>query len=240
MSKEIVKLTVLAFVFASGGCTTLGMKPKPVGVGGTGVALGVRNVTYTSDAAADGLMDVAWGRTTPDPRQVVWAEETRGKQLVYALVAESDLRCDEYLTAVSLDRNATRSGLDIVGLALGAIGGVASPNASANWLSAGSTMAQSSRRSLEDTVFGGREFSLIYTAIWQGREEASAVLLKRADQGDFIDWDWRSILSLARQYDVKCGLNYGLSRLARAVSAPATVPVPVPPTPMVPPPPAPT
>ena len=174
--------------------------------------LGVDVVTDEATKAAEDRMDAQWAK---------WNAETRGKQLVYALVAESDLRCDRYLTAVSIDRNATRSSLDIAGLALAAIGGVASPNASANWFSAGSTLAQSSRRTLEDTVLGGREFGLIYAAVWQGREEASKALMKRADDGEFKTWDWRPILSVARQYDVKCGLNYGLGRLTQAISSPS-------------------
>lgn len=204
---------LLAFVCASalGGCTTFDMKSSNtlLGVGGTGHPLGSDVVTSTANTAAETLMDAEWAK---------WTQATRGKQLMYALVAESDLRCDRYLTAVSVDRNATRGSLDIVGLALGAIGGVASPNSSANWFSAGSTLAQSSRRSLEDSVLGGRDFTLIHTAIWQGREAAAKDLLGRADSDEFKDWNWRPILSLARQYDVKCGINYGLSRLTQAVA----------------------
>ena len=203
----------IAACLAAAGCTTLKMKPQgELGVGGSGHVLGVDVVTAEASKAAETRMDEQW---------VKWNAETRGKQLVYALVAESDLRCDRYLTAVSIDRNATRSSLDIAGLALAAIGGVASPNASANWFSAGSTLAQSSRRTLEDTVLGGREFGLIYAAVWQGREEASKALMKRADDGEFKTWDWRPILSVARQYDVKCGLNYGLGRLTQAISSPS-------------------
>lgn len=213
---------ILACALAAGGCTTFDMKnddKTPLGVGGTGHVLGAGVITSSEHQEAEGLMDDLWYGKDPRPG---WDEDTRAKQLLYALVAESDLRCDRYLTAVSVDRNATRSSLDIIGLALGAIGGVASPNASANWLSAGSTLAQSSRRSLEDSVFGGREFSLIYTAIWQGRERAAKDLMERADDSEFRNWDWRPILSLARQYDVKCGLNYGLSQLTQAVAIPVT------------------
>ncbi|MDO9607882.1 MAG: hypothetical protein Q7J26_05120 [Brevundimonas sp.] len=220
MIRYIVSVAAVVCLMGASGCSTFKMidKDAPLGAGGAGQALGADVVTSAQHQEAEGLMDDLWhGRSD----RTGWNMDTRGKQLVYALVAESDLRCDRYLTAVSIDRNATRSSLDIVGLALGAIGGVASPNASANWFSAGSTLAQSSRRTLEDSVFGGREFSLIYTAIWQGREEASKDLLKRADDEEFKAWDWRPILSLARQYDVKCGLNYGLSRLTRAVSTPA-------------------
>jgi len=209
MTIPTAKLAVLACILLAGGCSTFQMKPgAPLGVGGSGHPLGVDVVTSEQTRAAEVAMDAKW---------TGW-KEPRAKQLMYALIAESDLRCDRYLTAVSIDRNATRSSLDIVGLGLGAIGGVASPNGAANWFSAGSTLAQSTRRSLEDSILGGREFGLIYTAIWQGREAASSDLLARADRGDFNSWDWRPILSLARQYDVKCGINYGLSRLTVAVS----------------------
>jgi hypothetical protein len=211
MIRYIVNVAAVVCLSAAGGCSAFQMKSQgDLGVGGSGHPLGVDVVTSEKTKAAEALMDAEWAK---------WNQTTRGKQLVYALVAESDLRCDRYLTAVSIDRNATRSSLDIIGLALGAIGGVASPNASANWFSAGSTLAQSSRRTLEDSVLGGREFGLIYTAVWHGREAAAKTLLNRADAGDFNSWDWRPILSLARQYDVKCGLNYGLGRLTQAVSA---------------------
>ncbi len=204
-------LIPLVCIFATSGCTSLALKnDAELGAGGSGHRLGLDAVTARTVSDAETWMDGEW---------LKWPSGSREKQLMYALVAESDLRCDRYLTAVSVDRNATRGSLEIVGLALGAIGGVASPNSSANWFSAGSTLAQSSRRSLEDTVLGGREFSLIYTAIWQGRDEASKALLARADKGEFTGWNWRPILSLARQYDVKCGLNYGLSRLTLSVAA---------------------
>jgi hypothetical protein len=206
----IIGAAVLVCMFAAGGCTALKMKPQgEFGVGGSGHVLGVDVVTDEANKRAEEVMDAQWAK---------WNADTRGMQLTYALVAESDLRCDRYLTAVSIDRNATRGSLDIAGLALAAIGGVASPNTSANWFSAGSTLAQSSRRSLEDTVLGGREFGLIYAAVWKGREDAAETLLGRAKAGEFRTWDWRPILSLARQYDVKCGLNYGLGRLGQAIA----------------------
>lgn len=210
--QSISRLGLLACALAMSACTTLDLKknPQPLGVGGSGESLGVDVVTSEEQKAVEALMDTQWAR---------WNAASRGKQLMYALIAESDLRCDRYLTSVSVDRNATRGTLDIVGLALGAVGGVASPNAAANWFSAGSTLAQSSRRSLEDSVFGGREFGLIYAAVWNGREVSAKDLLKRADADEFKDWDWRPILSLARQYDVKCGINYGLSRLSQAVAS---------------------
>ena len=109
--------------------------------------------------------------------------------------------------------------MDVIGLTLSAIGGAASPNSSANWLSAGSSIAQSSRRSIEDTVFGGREFGLVYTAIWTGRDEARKELEAAVAKGQFDDWGWQGILAVVRRYDVKCGINYGLSRLTQAVAS---------------------
>lgn len=209
---RIVRLGALVCGLAAGGCTTFAMKTEgPLGAGGAGHPLGPDVVTSSDTDAAEDRMDAVWNG---------WDADTRGRQLVYALVAESDLRCDRYLTAVSADRNTTRGSLDIAALTLGALGGVASPNISANWFSAGSTLAQSSRRSLEDSVFGGREFGLVYAAIWQGRDEAAEDLLALADKDEFKAWNWRPILSLARRYDVKCGINYGLSRLTQAVATP--------------------
>lgn len=193
------------------GCTTLnaGVDPAKLGVGGSGYPLGPDVLTSAETADAEALMDARW---------VQWDVAVRGRAFATAMMGESDLRCDRYLTAVSVDRNVTRGTLDVVGLTLGAIGGVASPNASANWFSAGSTLAQSSRRSLEDTVLGGHEFGLIYSAVWSGRDEARRGLEARIAKGEFDNWDWRPILSLVRQYDLKCGLNYGLGRLSQAVA----------------------
>jgi len=196
------------------GCTTFNAAPASnrLGVGGTGHPLGVDVITSVETADAEALMDAQWAQ---------WDQGTRGRAFAMAMMAESDLRCDRYLTSVSVDRNVTRGALDVVGLTLGAIGGVASPNASANWFSAGSTLAQSSRRALEDTVMGGREFGLIYSAVWSGRDEARQALEDRVSAGEFDGWDWRLILSVVRQYDLKCGLNYGLARLSQAVARPS-------------------
>lgn len=187
------------------GCTTLSAPKSSVdlGAGGFGASL---------EAPAD--INSRWRTEAVNATPAAIRRE-----LALSLIGLSDLRCDRYLVSISQDRNTTRGSLDILGLMLAAIGGVASPNTAANWFSAGSTLAQSSRRSLEETVFGGREFGLVYTAIWKGRDEARSALVADITNGTYDTWGQESILSLVRQYDVKCGINYGLSQLSVAVSS---------------------
>lgn len=207
---------VAGLVFMLTGCTSLSAKridSETFGAGGFGVPLAIPtagNAQSTVEA-----FDSRWGLAAASDEQ----KRDRARALVFALVGESDLRCDRYLTSVSTDRNTTRGSLDVIGLTLSAIGGAASPNSSANWLSAGSSIAQSSRRSIEDTVFGGREFGLVYTAIWTGRDEARKELETAVSKGQFDAWGWQGILAVVRRYDVKCGINYGLSQLTQAVAS---------------------
>lgn len=198
------------------GCTSLYAKPiarETFGAGGFGVPLALPTVEVAQSEVEK--FDNRWSLTAASDDQ----KRDRARALVSALIGESDLRCDRYLTSVSTDRNTTRGSLDVIGLTLSAIGGAASPNSSANWLSAGSSIAQSSRRSIEDTVFGGREFGLVYTAIWSGRDEARKELEAAVAKGQFDAWGWQGILAVVRRYDVKCGINYGLSRLTQAVAS---------------------
>jgi hypothetical protein len=197
------------------GCTSLYAKPPArdtFGAGGFGVPLAIP-IAGDAQAAVEAF-DKRWIDPVSDEEK-----KDRARAFVFALIGESDLRCDRYLTSISTDRNTTRGSLDVIGLTLSAIGGAASPNSSANWLSAGSSIAQSSRRSIEDAVFGGREFSLVYTAIWTGRDEARKELEAAVAKGQFDAWGWQGILAVVRRYDVKCGINYGLSRLAQAVAS---------------------
>lgn len=213
MTREFL---VAGLFFLLTGCTSLVAKPidrDKFGAGGFGVPLAIPTAEVAQSEVEK--FDSRWGPAGASDGQ----KRDRARALVFALIGESDLRCDRYLTSVSTDRNATRGSLDVIGLTLSAIGGAASPNSSANWLSAGSSIAQSSRRSIEDTVFGGREFGLVYTAIWTGRDEARKELEAAVAKGQFDDWGWQGILAVVRRYDVKCGINYGLSRLTQAVAS---------------------
>jgi len=212
----VIKASIaLGLAIYLSGCTALSVRPNPnnLGIGGLGEALSLPESRPTLKQAV--AFDVRWAHASPTKENA----HARVSALTHALVAESDLRCDHYMTSISIDRNTTRGSLDIVGLALSTIGGVASPNRSSNWFSAGSSIAQSSRRSLEDTVFGGREFGLIYTAVWQGRDDARNSLINEINNGQLDYLPPGGVLALVRRYDLKCGINYGLSELTRRVAS---------------------
>lgn len=141
------------------------------------------------------------------------------REMVATLLAVSDVRCENYLVGVSVSSNSTRAGLDLTSLALGTAGGVATPEESANLLSALSTLAGGARQSLADTVFAGRDFPVIYSAIRNGRRAQRDRYLDLAHDGDFDRWGFGSILNLMNAYDLDCGINYGLQLISDAVAA---------------------
>lgn len=145
------------------------------------------------------------------------------REMVATLLAVSDVRCENYLVGVSVSANSTRAGLDLTSLALGTAGGVATPEESANLLSALSTLAGGARQSLADTVFAGRDFPVIYAAIRNGRRAQRDRYLDLAHDGDFDRWGFGSILNLMNAYDLDCGVNYGLQLVTDAVAAQGVV-----------------
>lgn len=140
------------------------------------------------------------------------------REMVATLLAVSDVRCENYLVGVSVSANSTRAGFDLTGLALGTAGGVATPEDSANLLSALSTLATGARQSLSDTVFAGRDYPVLYAAIRNGRRAQRDRYLDAAHDGDFDRWGHSSIVSLMTSYDLDCGINYGLQLISDAVA----------------------
>lgn len=141
------------------------------------------------------------------------------REMVATLLAVSDVRCENYLVGVSVTANSTRAGFDLTSLALGTAGGVATPEESANLLSALSTLAAGARQSLSDTVFAGRDYPVLYAAIRNGRRAQRDGYLDAAHDGDFDNWDHSSIVALMTSYDLDCGINYGLQLISDAVAA---------------------
>ena len=139
--------------------------------------------------------------------------------MVATLLAVSDVRCENYLVGVGVYANGTRAGFDITSLALSTAGGVATPEESANLLSALSTFAGGARDSLANTVFAGRDYPVLYAAIRNGRRAQRDRYLDAAHDGDFDTWSHSSITALMTSYDVDCGINYGLQLISDAVSA---------------------
>ena len=142
------------------------------------------------------------------------------RELATRLIAESNRRCENYLTDISITRNTSRGLLDVLGLTFASVGSLASPN-SANWWAGASTLSQSTRSSLEQTVFNGAEFATLYVAIGNGRRAWRDAFLVDLEAGKMDGWQGDSILAAIQDYDLLCGINYGLARVQQAVQAQA-------------------
>lgn len=191
---------LLIFAAASvslGGCATSHFNYRKAGAAINGPPL-------SDSALAKGFLATA---DTPAER----------REMVFALARESDVRCENYLVGVSAVSNEVRSTLDIGGLALGTAGALATPERSANLLSGLATFTGNSRNALSQTVFGGRDFPIIYAAIRNGRRSQRDTLFDAANRGTFDDWGPQSILAYLTGYDLDCGVNYGLQQIANAV-----------------------
>lgn len=141
------------------------------------------------------------------------------REMVATLLAVSDVRCENYLVGVGVYANSTRASFDVASLALSTAGGVATPERSANLLSALSTFAGGARDSLANTVFAGRDYPVLYAAIRNGRRTQRDRYLDVAHDGGFDTWGRASITTLMTSYDVDCGINYGLQLISDAVAA---------------------
>lgn len=141
------------------------------------------------------------------------------REMVATLLAVSDVRCENYLVGVGVYANSTLAGFDVTSLALSTAGGIATPERSANLLSALSTFAGGARASLANTVFAGRDYPVLYAAIRNGRRTQRDRYLDVAHDGGFDTWGHASITTLMTSYDVDCGINYGLQLISDAVAA---------------------
>lgn len=158
----------------------------------------------------------------PDPLSLPQNHQTyvgaAGNQaLAYVLINASNIRCENYLVGVSAGRNTADAGLSIGAQAFSAIGSLAVPGASANAWSGASTFLQGANRTLQTSVFAGQNFHVVYEAVHRGREREAALL--RADI-DTKKWDalpHEGILERVTPYDLKCGINYGMVEISRAL-----------------------
>ncbi len=139
------------------------------------------------------------------------------RDLVYGMVSGSDVDCEDYLIGVSATANQTRAGLGVTGLALNAAGAIATPERSSRLLNALGALTGSTTTALEDTVFAGQDFQIIYTAVQTGRRNNRDQMVARLDGGDFDRWGYVSLVSLVTPYHLNCGINYGLQQIAEAV-----------------------
>jgi hypothetical protein len=141
------------------------------------------------------------------------------RELAFNLIAKSDSACEDYLIGLSAQRNFWAGGLAVGASLLSTAGGVTTPVRSANLISAGSSAAQNTSRLLTETVFGGNEFRLLYSAVKNGREERRRQLFDDINRGGFDKWSMQSIQTYLTPYHFDCGINYALDRLASASDA---------------------
>jgi hypothetical protein len=171
------------------------------------------------------LKPTTWGswanaeplKLTEDERQLT------GRALAGALIQRSDQRCEDYLIGVTAQRNGANGLLSILANGLGVAGGLASHAQAANAFSVVSTFTNTSARTLNDTIFAGRDTSLIYEAVKKGRDRERAVLFATMDQ--FTDtMPSREVVARIAPYDLNCGITYGMVELHGALRKDASAP----------------
>lgn len=160
-----------------------------------------------------------WGAlANPDPLTLSDVpSDLTGRELAAALIAKSDVRCEDYLVGVTVQRNGGNSAFSIIGNGLGTIGGLVSKVQAANAFSAAGAFATTTGRTLDETVFNRNEFSVIYEAVKRGRNAERKALLENLSQ--FERLGRQEILARVNAYDLNCGITYGLVELRRALQA---------------------
>ena len=133
------------------------------------------------------------------------------------LIAQSDLLCEDYLIGVSFQRNAGAGGLDLAALAFSSAGAVTTPLRNAQLLAQISTLLQGSRTKLSDTIFGGKDYPLLYAAVRNGRAAQKARLVGEINGGVFDTWSALAIYNEISTYHLDCGVNYALREIAIAI-----------------------
>ncbi|HMP61905.1 MAG TPA: hypothetical protein PKA17_02180, partial [Phenylobacterium sp.] len=141
------------------------------------------------------------------------------REAALSLIAQSDALCEHYLVGVSERRNQVRAGLSVTSLLLNTLSGVLKPISTSAALTAAGTFSQGASTSIENTVMGGNEYRLIYTAVKNGRQERRRILYADINGGQFDTWSADSIVAYLTPYHLDCGLNYALERLDAATSA---------------------
>jgi hypothetical protein len=159
----------------------------------------------------------------PDPLTLpddwgTYTGDDANQEIAYALIAASDSRCEDYLVGVSVQRNSANATLSVGSLVLGTVGGLVAPAESANAFAAGSTLLQGTSRTLNDTIFSGRDFALIYDAVRTGRRRQRRMMETAIDAGDWDGLAVNGVLARVRDYDHNCGVTYGLTEINRALA----------------------
>lgn len=159
----------------------------------------------------------------PPPLSISADWNLSGRELAYALIARSDQRCENYLVGVVVQRNGSNGFLSTLSQGLGTVASLVAPSSSANTFAAGSTFLQGTQRTLNDTIFAGREFTLVYDAVKRGRKRERERLFEEIEDTAAGQTDWSSlgnqaILARITPYDLNCGLTYGTVEISRALA----------------------
>lgn len=154
----------------------------------------------------------------PSDHQTAYTGTTGNQGLAYHLIGQSDVRCDNYLVGVAIARNGTDAGLSVGAQALSTIGGLVAPGSAANAFSGASTFVQGTNRTLNDTIFSGQDFHVVYTAVKRGRDRLREDMIKQIDTGAWDTLPHEGVLSRVVPYDLSCGVTFGMNELARAVA----------------------
>ncbi len=193
-----------------GGCATLTPDYRSVGRKLNGPAPEELAARVMTQAAFDGRDDAIATANAAEKRAL-------RRDLVYGMLSASDVDCEDYLIGVSATANQTRAGFGVTGLALSTAGSIATPERSSRLLNALGALTGSTTTALEDTVFAGQDFQIIYTAVQTGRRNNRDQIGARLERGDLDAWGYTSLVYLVTPYHLNCGINYGLQQIAEAV-----------------------
>ncbi len=139
------------------------------------------------------------------------------RELFRSLLRESDAKCETYLVGIGAGRTAYDTVFGVGSHALVTAGSLASPERSANLLSALGGFFQSTNETLNNNLFGGEDIQVLAGAVRAGRRTEYEVMMLEVTSGVYDTWDAESIMRQAEAYDQKCGIGYGLDRLREAV-----------------------
>jgi hypothetical protein len=138
------------------------------------------------------------------------------REAVRVLMSVSDTRCDDYMVGITAGRNTYGLGFEILGSMMSTIGGLVTHAPAANAFSAASTFSRATSDSVTQALFGGRELSLMSTAVRTGRIARAREIEAAVARGEFDTWSPESILRQIDAYDRDCGVRYGLDVLGQA------------------------
>jgi hypothetical protein len=193
---------------------------KIVGGSATGAAIG-GNQPKSSPGA---------GQAPSTPARAL--KKTEAASLARALLAQSDINCENYLVGLSAASNTTTSALDITALTLSSIASITVPVRSAQTLSAASAITGHTRQTLSNDILGGQDFSLIYNANIDGRLDERKKYQDDIDRGTYENWTADAILADIQPYNFKCGINFARHYLSEVVEKQSHPPTPLPQVPV--------